>query len=314
MKRILIAEPEDFSARARQSLETVAHVDLIEWSTRDLPRAFEEYDAVWIRLGYRITREDLAGSLRCRYLVCAVTGLDHIDLEACADHDIEVLSLRGETDFLRGRRATAEMTLALALALIRRIPAASSAVLNGGWDRDRFRGHELFGKTAAIIGVGRLGSIVAGYLQALGMSVIGYDVRSDFPEGVQRASSLQELLSTADLVTVHVGLDESTRGLIGHEELASMRPGAVLINTSRGAVIDERALLTALTSGGIAGAALDVIDGEPDVGTNALVAYARTNENLLIVPHIGGCTVESFDATERFLADKLLVALARLGP
>src|SRR5439155_13217606 len=134
---------------------------------------------------------------------------------------VRVVSLRGETEFLRDVRATAELTLALALALLRRIPQAAASVLSGAWDRDRFRGRELFGKVAGIVGMGRLGTIVTGYLRALGMHVFGYDPGGDFPHsGASRAQTLGELLARSDLVSLHVSYDASTHHLIGRDELA----------------------------------------------------------------------------------------------
>jgi phosphoglycerate dehydrogenase-like enzyme len=188
-------------------------------------------------------------------------------------------------------------------------------VREGGWNRDLFRGRELFGRTAGIVGVGRLGRLVAATFRALGMNVVGYDPRPDFPEeAARRIGSLDELLAESDVVTLHVSYDQTTRHLIGHKELAAMKPSAVLVNTSRGGVVDERALLDALEAGTLAGAALDVVDGEPNVGANhPLVEYARRHDNLIIVPHIGGSTVESFEKTEVFLAGRVLESLESLA-
>jgi len=314
--RILIAEPLDFSPQAVRVLESVADVTLQSTERDGLGAALREFDVIWFRLAHRIDRplldiSLLDGPLRCRMLVTPVTGLDHIDLEACADHGIRVLSLRGETQFLNQVRATAELTLALSLALLRRLPAASDSAKTGVWNRDLFRGHELFGKTAGLVGVGRLGSLVAGYFGALGMTVLGYDPRPDFPTSLaRRASSLGELLRESDLVSLHVSYSAATRHLIGRDCLNQMPSGAVLINTSRGGVVDEMALLDALRHGRIAGAALDVLDGEPNITPDhPLLAYARQHDNLLIVPHIGGNTVESFAKTEMFLAHKVVEAL-----
>jgi D-3-phosphoglycerate dehydrogenase / 2-oxoglutarate reductase len=309
--RILIAEPLDFSPDAVRLLETAAEVTLSPTDRAGLAAAFREYDVVWFRLAHCVDRTLLDGELRCRMLVTPVTGLDHIDLEACAEHGISVLSLRGETEFLKQVRATAELTLALALALLRNLPAATVSTQAGHWNRDLFRGRELFGKTAGLVGVGRLGSIVAGYFEALGMNVLGYDPRPDFPAAVaRRVEWLPDLLKQSDVVSLHVAYHPATRHLIGREELAAMKPEGVLINTSRGGVIDEGALFDALSEGRIAGAALDVLDGEPHIRPDhPLLTYSRQHDNLLIVPHIGGNTVESFAKTEMFLAQKVVAAL-----
>ncbi len=315
--RVLIAEPLDFSNEAVRLLETAAEVTLRPTDRAGLSQALNEFDAVWFRLAHRFDRPMLESAKRCRVLATPVTGLDHIDLKVCAERGIRVVSLRGEFEFLQEIRATAEHTLALSLALLRRIPAAAQHVLGGGWNRDLFRGRELYGRTAGIVGVGRLGRIVAGCFRAFGMDVIGYDPRKDFPHAAaRRVDSLNELLAQSDLVSLHVSYDDSTRHLIGPAAFAAMRPGTVLINTSRGGVIDDAALLEALETGHLAGAALDVLDGEPNIqADHPLVEYARSHDNLLIVPHIGGNTIESFAKTEMFLAGRVLEALSavRIG-
>lgn len=315
--RILIAEPVDFCPEAAHLLSSLGTVEMRSLGAEELPGALRDYDVCWFRLAHRIDRRLLQssesiGGVRCRVLATPVTGLDHIDLAACADYGVKVVSLRGETEFLKTVRATAELTVGLALALMRRIPHASRSVLDGNWQRDLFRGCELYGKTAGLVGVGRLGGIVAGYLRAFGMNVIGYDPRPDFPhEAVnERAGSLNDLLRQADLVSLHVSYDDSTHHLMDEREFAHTKNGAVLINTSRGGVVNERALLAALRASRLAGAALDVIEGEPHLAPdNELLIYAREHENLLLVPHIGGNTRESFKKTEMFLAGRVVEAL-----
>jgi D-3-phosphoglycerate dehydrogenase len=313
--RILVAEPLDFSAEAVRVLQSAGEVTLASTDRHGLATALAEYDVVWFRLAHRIDRNLLERATRCRILATPVTGLDHIDLEACAEREIRVISLRGEVAFLEQVRGTAELTVALALALLRNIPQAAAHVRGGAWDRDQFRGRELFGHTAGIVGLGRLGKLVAGNFRAFGMNVLGYDPRKDFPhDAATRVDALGELMSRSDLVSLHVSYDASTRHLVGSAELAALPQGAFLINTSRGGVIDERALLDSLTTGRLGGAALDVLDGEPAItAEHPLVAYARSHDNLLIVPHIGGSTVESFAKTELFLAGKVVEALGAAG-
>lgn len=313
--RILVAEPEGFSPRAVEVLRKAGDVELRCVPEERVAEALRAYDVFWFRLGYQLRGPVLPERPRCRVLATPVTGLDHVDLEACRARGIRVVSLRGETEFLRTVRATAELTVGLTLALLRRIPAAFDAVREGRWSRDPFRGHELFGKTVGLVGVGRLGTLVAGYFRAFGMDVIGYDPRPDFPTAAaRRVASLDELLAIADVVSLHVKYDAGTRHLIGRAQLAAMKRGAVLVNTSRGGVVDDAALLEALVAGQLAGAALDVLDGEPAIGADhPLVAYARRHENLLVVPHIGGNTWESFEKTEIFLAGRVVDALAETG-
>jgi D-3-phosphoglycerate dehydrogenase len=312
--RILIAEPVDFSPQAVRMLEAAAEVTLAPTDRGQIAAALADYDVFWFRLAHRIDRELLAGPLRCRILATPVTGLDHIDLEACAEHGIRVVSLRGETEFLEQVRGTAELTIGLALALLRHIPAASEHARRGGWNRDLFRGRELFGRTVGLVGVGRLGRIVAGYFRAFGCEVLGYDPREDFPhDAARRVDSLEDLLAAADVVSLHVSYTPATRHLIGRRELAALRPQAVLVNTSRGGIVDEPALAEAIERGAILGAAVDVLDGEPHTADHPLVKLAQKTDRVLIVPHIGGNTEESFAKTELFLAGKVLEALKNVA-
>jgi len=309
--RVLIAEPDGFSPAAVARLSERCEVELRACDAAGIDAALATHDVVWFRLAHRFDAARLAKATRCRVLATPVTGLDHVDLQSCSARGIRVVSLKGEVEFLRTVRATAELTVALALALLRHVPGAAASVRAGAWDRDAFRGRELYGKTAGLVGMGRLGSIVAGFFRAFGMEVLGVDPRPDFPHALAtRVDSLEELLGRADLVSLHVSYDASTHHLIDAGAFAAMRPGAFLVNTSRGGVVDEAALLRALESGRLAGAALDVLQGEPTIdATHPIVAAAKLRDDLLVLPHVGGNTFESFEKTELFLAGRVLEAL-----
>jgi D-3-phosphoglycerate dehydrogenase len=308
--RILIAEPKGFSPAVVELLRERADVDVRAVAGDEIATVLDQYDVFWFRLAHRLDARLLETARRCRVIATPVTGIDHIDLEACRRRAIRVVSLKGEVEFLRDVRATAELTVSLMMALMRRLVPAAASVAAGQWDRDRFRGNELYEKTAGIIGVGRLGTLVGGYLHAFGMRVLGHD-RTDFDApGVEQVASLETLLEKSDVVSIHVDLNSTSRGLIGSAQIAQMRRGSWLVNTSRGGVLDEVALLSALESGQLAGAALDVLNGEPDVPPDhPVIRYARSHDNLLVVPHLGGNTVESFQKTELFLARRVLEAL-----
>jgi D-3-phosphoglycerate dehydrogenase len=269
-------------------------------------------DVLWVRLRHRIDAEVFNAAPTLRIVASPTTGLDHIDLDEAARRGIQVLSLRGEHEFLKDVRATAELTIGLMLALLRRIPAATRDVEAGHWNRDAFKGNEIRGKTIGIVGYGRLGKLVARYLAAFGANLVASDPNVGSNDDQVQMLPLQELLRLADIVTVHVSFSDDTRGLIDIHALSSMKPGALLINTSRGALIDSNALLSSLADGHLGGAALDVLTGESALGVAhlPLVEYARDHDNLLITPHIGGCTHESMEATETFLAERLCVALS----
>ena len=298
--RILNLEPDGYSTDARAILEGLGEYTE-DWREKSA-------EVVIIRLWYQVNKRWLSEFPRLKYILSATTGLDHIDLEAADERGIRVLSLKGETGFLRTIPATAELTWGLILSLTRNIPAAFNSVKSGEWDRDSYKGHDLRGKTLGIIGMGRVGRQVARFGDAFGMRVIGHD--KTFPRNAEMYWRLDDLLSQADIISVHVPLDESTRGMIGATEFWLMKNGAYFINTSRGEIIDEPALLHALENGPLAGAAVDVMQDERGIRNPGLLAYARTHDNLIITPDIGGCTFESMAATEIFVAQKLAEAVS----
>lgn len=306
--RILLSESKDFSSEALQLLRAVGDVRCLDGSLGTLLRELPHADALWVRLKHYIDQAILDAGPRLKYLITNTTGLTHIDLQSVESRGIRVFSLRGETEFLRSVRSTAELTVGLALALARRIPAAHSHVIQGGWDRDLFKGRELSGLNAGVLGYGRLGRMVADCLGAFGMQVRACDPFVD-PATVTPSLplvSLSELLAASDVVTIHVNYNEANAGFFDDACFSQMRPGALLINTSRGELIQEHALLRALQSNRLGGAALDVLSEEHLLLTryNPVVAYAAQHDNLLITPHIGGCTREGHERTEVFLARK----------
>jgi len=308
-KTILVSESSNFSPAAAQRLEQAGRVIWADLDRPHLLTAVSDATLLWVRLRHQIDREVMDAAPRLQAIASPTTGLNHIDQAYAERRGIRIISLRGETAFLEKVFATGEHTLALILALVRHVPQAARHVTEGGWDRDPFRGRELHGKTAGIVGLGRVGRMVAGYLQALGMRILATDpaMNESSSAGV-RLVPLEDLLAQSDLVTLHVALTDRTRGFFGKSEFACMKACPWFINTSRGELVDESALLAALLDGRIAGAALDVLRDERSSGMkdHTLVVYARTHENLLITPHIGGCTLESMEQTEEFLAEKVV--------
>ncbi len=306
--QILNAEPGNYSPAAEEILRRLGDVRMLQLDRKGLLESLGQVDVLIVRLANQIDEEVFAAAPKLKAVVSATTGLDHIDLKAAEHHGVIVLSLRGEVEFLRSVPATAELTWGLLLALTRKIPSAFDAVLHGKWDRDRFKGHDLAGKSLGILGLGRIGHIVARYGIAFGMKVLAYDPAPlEWEGGVEKCSNMGELLGKADIVSIHVPLNASTAGLVGRLELGQMPGGGLLVNTSRGDVVDEAALLAALESGHLAGAALDVLPHErsSELKESPLIRYARTHSNLILTPHIGGATCESMEATEIFMAEKL---------
>lgn len=315
--RILNIEPTGFSQKARWILSQIGCVSDLPLNRNELLAQLPDYDVLIVRFGQKIDRELIDTGKRLKAIVTAATGVDHIDVDHARSRGVEVLSLRGESEFLESVSASAEHTWALLLALLRRIPQAFAAVQSGEWNRDLFRGHELREKRLGIVGLGRVGRKVATYASAFGMRTAAYDPHAQrWLAEVGRCSTLSDLCRGSDVISLHVPLTQDTVRLVGREQLLELAPGAVLINTSRGEVLDEQALLDCLESGHLGGAAVDVICGENSesgMRHSPLLAYARARENLLITPHVGGATHESMEKTEIFMAEKLARFLQTTG-
>lgn len=313
--RILNAEPENYSPQAAAILQTQGELRLAHQNRTSLLNAVTDVDALIVRLAFQVDEQVFNAAPNLRAVVSATTGLDHIDLAAAERHGVRVLSLRGEEDFLRNIPATAELTWGLLLSLTRKIPAAFDSVREGEWQRDWFKGHDLAGRRLGILGLGRIGTMVARYGQAFGLQVFAFDPNTQHRmPGVENTESMEDLLRQADILSIHVPLNPDTVRLIGKTELDLLPAGALLINTSRGDILDEPALTSVLERGHLAGAALDVLSNErsQELADSGLIQYARTHDNLILTPHIGGATYESMAATEIFMAKKLVQYLKSL--
>jgi D-3-phosphoglycerate dehydrogenase / 2-oxoglutarate reductase len=316
MIKILNIEPDGYSSDARGILDQLGTVDEFQGQRSELISIVQDYDVLIVRLAHEINRELIEAAKRLKVIVSATTGLDHIDLNYAAERAVEVLSLKGEITFLETISATAEHTWALLLSLIRRIPGAAESVRNGGWDRDSFKGSELDGKRLGVLGLGRIGRKVAKYGVAFGMTVSAFDpMATQWPDSVERMTSLEALLGQIDVLSIHVPLNTETTGLISRTELQTLPAGSIVVNTSRGEVVNEIALLESLESGHLGGAALDVVSFERQAASRGggLIEFARNSERLLITPHIGGATNESMWKTEIFMAQKLQRLLTTSG-
>lgn len=307
--RILLAEKSSFSHKGIQSLQQLGQLEAADLSQRELEARIGDYDVLVLRLGLRVDPAVLANAARLRAIVTPTTGTDHIDLAAAEHAGVAVLSLKGEREFLDQVYATAEHSFALLFSLVRHIPSAFEAVKRYDWRRDLYRGHELAGKVIGLVGCGRLGTMMVRYAQAFHMPVLVYDpYQKQLPAGVEQVAQLDVLLQRSDIVSLHVPLNDETEAMLGADAFAQMRSGALLINTARGAVVDEAALLAALQSGKLAGAALDVVCDEHLIARgarNALIEYAKTKDNLILTPHIGGATFESVEKADLFVIRKL---------
>src|SRR6478672_2267860 len=289
MARILVVEPV---AQAGIDLLAASHeTDIRLNPTRsELLGLLAEgggYDAVVVRSQTRVDEEFLrAASPRLSVVGVASVGTDRIDLAAATAAGVMVVNApTGNTI------AAAEHTVALMLAMLRRIPAADASVRRGEWDRGTFTGAELRGKVLGIIGLGKIGKQVARRALAFEMKVLAYDpylTADQATEAGARLVGLPELLLAADVITVHTPLSQQTRGMIGARELDAMKPGVHLLNVARGGIIDEAALAQALASAKVAGAAIDVFATEPMPADSPL----RSAPNTVLTPHLGASTKE----------------------
>ena len=323
--RILHLEPKRFAPDIRARLETLGPVDYVD--DADSMRAAHllastPYDAVFTRLGIELDGAALHGAMSLRFVVTPTTGLDHIDLGAAAARGIAVVSLKGQVHLLDTVASTAELTWALLLAAIRRLPAAHGSVLGGTWARDAFVGTELRGRLLGIVGCGRLGRMVATYGLAFGMDVLVHDndpvALERVPEGA-RAVGLDELLAVADVVSVHLPLDDTTIGFVSRARLEQLKPGAVFVNTARGELVDEAALIDLLEQGRLGAVAVDVVaDDSRWPGTvpagQPLVELARHRDDVVITPHIGGYGRDAIDTTRRFITERFIEQVQAAEP
>lgn len=311
--KILIAEADGYAPEALDIYRGLGEVIFGvpgALDRRALLERLEDVDILVVRLRYRVDAALIQAAPRLRAVVSPTTGLDHLDLGALEAAGVKVVSLRGETSFLRSIPATAELTWGLLLAVKRRIVAAARDVQAGAWNRDRHRGSDLAGRTLGILGLGRVGQKVAEYGHAFGMSVLAHDIRP-VPRERAQPVGFEALLRRSDVVSLHVPLDPGTRGLVGRGALQLMRPGAVLINTSRGAVVDEAALAEALEAGHLGGAGIDVLENEEIYTEHGIPAshplrrLLDQHPGLVITPHIAGASFDSMRATEVFCARRL---------
>jgi len=269
----------------------------------ELARAIAGFDAVIVRSATRITREALAYADRLKVIGRAGVGVDNIDVEAATERGIAVLNAPSGNTI-----SAAELTMALLLALVRRIPAADRSMKAGEWDRKSFSGIELYGKTLGLIGAGRIGREVAKRARAFEMRVIAYDPYLTEEQAraldIERAS-FDEVLRRADVVSLHVPLTETTAGMINEAALAKMKPGALLVNAARGGVVDEDAVYRFLQEGRLGGAAFDVYEEEPLPADHPL----RKLNNVVLTPHLGASTEEAQRNVALEIAEAVRAAL-----
>ena len=269
----------------------------------EVKREIGSAHGVIVRSATRLTADVLEAARELRAVVRAGAGVDNIDVAAASKRGVVVMNTPGGNTV-----STAEHTVAMIMALARNIPQASAALKAGLWDRKRYTGTEVRGKTLGIVGLGRVGRTVARIVEGAGMKVLGYDPFFEPGEGersrIAVADGLDEVLAASDFITVHVPFNDDTRGMIGREELARTKPGVRIVNCARGGIVDEEALAEAIKSGHVAGAALDVFVKEPPV-YRELVEL----DEVIVTPHLGASTEEAQVYVSTSAAEQLIDCL-----
>jgi phosphoglycerate dehydrogenase-like enzyme len=283
-------------------------------------RLLGEVEVLFAPLGYQFDATFLAKCPRLQVVATNTTGVPHIDVEYAVARGIKVVSLKDERAFLDSITPTAELTIGLMVCITRNVAPAVTAVVGGRWRRWDFGGPAMLSRMSlGIVGLGRLGQMVARYARAMGMKIVYHDpFLAASPSGLDytRSDTLEELVSSCDITSIHIPMTAANRHLFSAGIFAKFKHGAFLINTARGEIVDSIALVDALQSGRLAGAALDVLDGEFEpgfqerVGDHPLVRYASGHNNLIITPHIAGSTKDAWYLTQRFTIERALAAVS----
>ncbi|MFO0798138.1 MAG: phosphoglycerate dehydrogenase [Gemmataceae bacterium] len=288
MPRVLIAdklEPAGLELLKAAGIDAETRLGL---KGADLAAALREFDAAIVRSQPKVTAEALENPGKLRAIARAGVGVDNIDVAAATRHGIVVMNTPGGNTV-----SAAEHTVALMFAVARKVAAADAVMKAGGWDRNKFVGSQLAGKTLAVVGLGRIGREVARRAVGLDMTVVALDpfvtAAKAAELGLKTVNTLDELLPLADFLTIHVPATAETKGLVGARELGLMKKTAVVLNVARGGIIDEAALAAALMAGTIGGAGVDVFSAEPTTADQPLLAAP----NVVLTPHLGASTVEA---------------------
>lgn len=304
MTRIVLFE--NIHPSAKEVFEAAGFNDVVTHASSLAPEALSEAlrgaNLVGIRSRTHLDAALLANAPDLKAVGCFCIGTNQVDLDAAMMHGVPVFNAP-----FSNTRSVAELVLGEAILLLRRIPEKNARVHQGHWDKTAEGAYEARGKTLGIIGYGNIGSQVGTLAEAAGMRVIFHDIEAKLPLGnVRSSAALKRLLGQSDVVTLHVPGGNVTKNIMNAANIAAMKPGAILINASRGSVVDIDALHAALLSGHLSGAALDVFPVEPKSVDEPLDSPLRGMQNVILTPHIGGSTQESQENIGREVAEKLV--------
>lgn len=265
----------------------------------DLAAELADADGVIVRSATKITADLIDKAPRLRVIGRAGVGVDNIDVRAATERGVVVMNAPDGNTI-----TTAEHAMALLVSMARNIPQADSTLRGGRWDKKSFVGVELNGKTLGVIGLGRIGKHVSGIARGFGMKIVGYDPFISEEQAAEMGieiGTLDDVFSKADFLTIHTPVTEETRGLIGRDAFSKMKKGVRIVNCARGGLIDERALVSAVESGVVAGAALDVYSVEPLPDDSPLLR----NDKIITTPHLGASTTEAQEGVAQTVAEQM---------
>ncbi|PKB17469.1 D-isomer specific 2-hydroxyacid dehydrogenase family protein [Flavobacterium sp. 5] len=304
--KIVVVESQNFSEEALRSLSEIGDIKLSDVHDKaQLINNIKDAEVLFVRLRFYIDKEIIDACSGLKFILTATTGLDHIDVDYFERNGGRVVSLKGEYEFLKSIPSTAEHTWGLLLSSMRNIPNAFDDVKDGYWRRDLFKGNNLKGKKIGLLGLGRVGIQVAKYGEAFDMEIGFYDIENKI-NSYKKFDIPSELFAWADIVSIHIPLNQENIHFVDKRLLDQLNPNSILINTARGAVIDEIYLCNLIEIRRIKGYATDVLEEELniDIGKNKLVELSKKGFSIIITPHIAGATFESMDMTELFIVEK----------
>lgn len=323
MTRVLFTEPSNFSKTITNSIPNTWRCFYEEFEdSRALILWLQDHevDIVFARLGLAFDAKFFCAASNLSVLATPTTGLDHIDLDHAKINSVKVIALRGETDFLRTISSTAEHAWALLLACNRKLPQLIGRTKEGAWSRVGLDLHQLSGSTLGIIGLGRLGEMLARYGNAFGMNVAGFDTTAGECkfDNVRRHSSLEALLQESDHIIMSASYTYGDPVIIADRQVDHMKTGSTLVNISRGELLDEDAIIRGLDVGIIGAVGLDVLQGDSRWDSkkpvkSSLISRSKNDDRVILTPHVGGYAVEAIAATRTFLLQRVIEYMEDVG-
>ncbi len=306
--QIGILEPYNFSQKVINILKKIGNVTLFDENKNDLDSFLNNLNIIFIRLKHQIDKNFLKNTPFLKYICTPTTGLNHLNLDEIAKKNITVISLKGEQNFLKQIRATPENAFGLTLSLIRNYKEAFLNENNKKWDRDKYRGYELYENKVGIIGLGRVGKILAKYFKCFGSKVYFYDINKSIKsfQGCVRLKSIEEVINNTNIVLLCADYNKKNKQFFSKKYIDLLKD-KYFINISRGELVEEDYLIEKIEKNHFKGVALDVISNETNKN-NRMNDFIRLtkNRNFILTPHISGATFDSMGKTEEFIARKLV--------